>query len=212
MLALRFGRNLSAGRGRFTCAPRRRGSLPESNFLIRVAPCKPAKLVPFQTGANTGRTPLLKQEFLNASASRLIRGAELSALSKHEFRALGEYSNSVPGVYLAGGHQTVERILELAGQGVLEVGSTVLRIAAVMKNQGFGAGGDFKGKGVRRMLDEDPAGPRELKVQDFLQVRGTKRVTTSGRRWNLCLEFLNFLMGPPLVVLYAVEKRETADL
>jgi len=34
-------------------SPRRHVSVPESDFLIRVAPFKPAKLVPFQAGANT---------------------------------------------------------------------------------------------------------------------------------------------------------------
>ena len=45
--------NASVRGQRFTCARRRHVSVPESNFLIRVAPSKPAKLIPFQAGANT---------------------------------------------------------------------------------------------------------------------------------------------------------------
>jgi hypothetical protein len=50
-----FGRNLwglECGE-RFTCAPPWHVSVPESNFLIRVAPSKPGKSVPFQAGPNT---------------------------------------------------------------------------------------------------------------------------------------------------------------
>jgi len=45
--------NASVRGQRFTCARRRHVSVPESNFLIRVAPSKPAKWVPFQAGTNT---------------------------------------------------------------------------------------------------------------------------------------------------------------
>jgi serine/threonine protein kinase len=38
---------------RFVCASRRQVSVPASNFLLRVAPSKPAELVPLQAGANT---------------------------------------------------------------------------------------------------------------------------------------------------------------
>lgn len=39
-------------RGGSRVRPGRHVSVPESSFLIRVAPSKPAKLVPFQPGAN----------------------------------------------------------------------------------------------------------------------------------------------------------------
>jgi len=50
-----FGRNLwglGTRGGKFICALRRRVGVPEGDFLIRVAPSKSAKLVPFQAGTN----------------------------------------------------------------------------------------------------------------------------------------------------------------
>ena len=71
----------------------------------------------------------------------------LLTLPEDEFRTFGEYADRVAGAHLAGGYQAIERILKLARQSVLEVGSSVLRIAPVVEKQRFGAGGEFHLKG-----------------------------------------------------------------
>ena len=69
------------------------------------------------------------------------------AFPEDEFRTFSEHADLVSGAHLAGGHQAIERVLKLARQGVLEVGSSVFRIAPVMEDQRFGAGGEFQLKG-----------------------------------------------------------------
>ena len=95
-------------------------------------------------------------------------------LPEDEVRTFGEHADLVAGAHLAGGHQAIERVLKLARQGVLEVGSSVFRITPVMEKQRFGAGSEFHLKGCGRMLEENLAGPGEFEVQDSLQVRGSK--------------------------------------
>ena len=104
----------------------------------------------------------------------------LLTLPKDKFRAFGEYADLISTVHLAGGHQAIKRVLKLAGENVLEVGSSVLRIAPVMENQRFGAGGELHLEGRSRMLVEDLASLGDFKVQDFFQIAGSKRGLRAG--------------------------------
>jgi len=104
----------------------------------------------------------------------------LLTLSEDELRTLGEDADLVAGVDLAGSHQAIERVLELARQGVLEVRSSVFRIAPVLEEQRFGAGGELHLKGRGGMLEENPASLGKFEVQDFSQVGGAKRVVNNG--------------------------------
>ena len=95
---------------------------------------------------------------------------------ENQCRAFGGDTDLVSSMHLAGGHQAIQRVLKLACQGVLEVGSPVFGIAAVLEEQRFGAGGELHLEGRSRMLVEDLASLRDFKVQDFLQITWSKRV------------------------------------
>ena len=88
--------------------------------------------------------------------------------SEDQLRTLGEDADLVSSVHLAGGHQAIERVLKLARQDVLEVGSSVFRIAPVMEEKRFGAGGELDLKGRGGVPEENLAGLGEFEVQNFL--------------------------------------------
>ena len=82
-------------------------------------------------------------------------------------------------MHLARGHQAIEGP-ETRTPGC--VGGAQLRIPYRTRDgeAGFGAGGELHLKGGGGMLEEHLAGLGELKVQDFFQVGGAKRMVNNG--------------------------------
>src|ERR1035438_9610161 len=109
--------------------------------------------------SNTQSASLLGSKL---SGLAIMSQTPLLTLLENKLRPLSEDLDLVAGDYLRRGHQAIERILKLARQCVLKVGSSIFGIAAVVEQHGFRPGGELHLERSGGVHLERSAGPGKI--------------------------------------------------